>query len=604
MMTPDSSNELFNLAYNFVEETSQSIFLTGKAGTGKTTFLRYVKKNTRKNTVIVAPTGVAAINAGGTTIHSFFQLPFTPFVPTTHELFSVAQAGMSHRHPLLSQMHISSQKQELFQKLELLIIDEVSMLRCDVLDAIDLVLRHYRNDMYHPFGGVQVLFIGDLYQLPPVIANDQWAILKDYYNAPYFFHAKVIQQDPPLYIELKKIYRQKQEEFIHLLNHIRNNQFDETDLFLLNKLYQPGRMPSEEGYIMLTTHHARAEATNQMQLAKLNDELHTFQASIEGVFSEKSYPADKVLHLKKGAQVMFLKNDLAHPKRYYNGKIGTVSSFEDNGIWVIPNGTEEAVYVEKEIWKNIVYTYNTAKHQIEEEEIGSFVQYPLKLAWAITIHKSQGLTFEKAVIDAGAAFASGQVYVALSRCVSLEGIILHSKILPEAIYTDPEVIRFAEEETDATRLEKIYKHAKQIHNLNRFSKLILMEDLIRLVHQHRAIVLASKSVGKIELLSGYDIAYRELQMLQSAAQRFLNSFSSFSADMDGSFLHEQAEPMLTHFQNVLEKIILADLHKIQTLLSGKKGAKKYEKMLSHVIQECKHTLTNLQQSASLLSYVV
>lgn len=460
MSATDTSNQYFRLAAAFVNETSQPVFLTGKAGTGKTTFLRYVKETTFKKTVVVAPTGVAAINAGGVTMHSFFGLPFGPFVPVLHGGWN---SNAVNKHSLLKNSKLNTSKRELIRELELLIIDEVSMVRADMLDAVDTILRHYRNQPNLPFGGVQVLFIGDLFQLPPVSTVEDWELLRPYYKSFFFFDAQVLKEAPPVFIELKKIYRQNEEVFINILNNVRNNRVTDADLALLHQQYKPGYEPAaEEHYITLTTHNVKADAINQQQLQKLPGSLHSFPAEIKGDFGEKAYPADEILQLKEGAQVMFIKNDKGEVRRFYNGKIATVSKIEAGKIHVELAGETGSMVIEKETWKNVRYSYNNEKDEVEEEEQGSFSQYPIRLAWAITIHKSQGLTFEKAIVDAGASFAPGQVYVALSRLTQLSGMVLYSKISSGSISTDERVLAFSANEPDAITLEALLKKEREV----------------------------------------------------------------------------------------------------------------------------------------------
>ena len=444
MQIRDDENIIFKTAAGFINNSNYPVFLTGKAGTGKTTFLKFIKENCGKNTVIVAPTGVAAINAGGTTIHSFFQLPFTPFVPVNNKHFG--KQDITDKHSLLSKLRLSSERKEIMQQLELLIIDEISMVRCDVLDSIDLVLRHVRRQHSKAFGGVQVLYIGDMYQLPPVVKDEEWQLLNGCYENQYFFSSQVIAEQPPVYIELKKVYRQSDLGFINLLNQVRNNEMSEEDYLLLHSRYLPEFNPKkEDNFITLTTHNNKADAINIEALTNLQGTVFSFKASIDGEFYEKSFPADEYLNLKIGAQVMFIKNDLEKVRRYYNGKIGIVHTVEEDKIWVSCKNEsgEQLIEVKKETWRNIKYSLNNKTQQVEEQELGSFIQYPLRLAWAITIHKSQGLTFEKAIIDAGAAFAPGQVYVALSRCTSLEGIVLRSKISYNSLHSDDRIVNFS-----------------------------------------------------------------------------------------------------------------------------------------------------------------
>ncbi len=390
-------NERFELAYRFVTETQESVFLTGKAGTGKTTFLRYLKEHSAKNTIVAAPTGVAAINAGGVTLHSLFQLPLHPLLPTN--------AG---KQELLSKIRYNKQRLQLLRKMEVLIIDEVSMVRCDVMDAIDTILRSIRYQHELPFGGVQLLLIGDLFQLPPVAQNHEWAVLQEYYNSTFFFDSKAIQEQMPLLIELTTIYRQKEELFVRLLNKVRNNQLEAEDLEILNERYQPGFQPDrDETFITLTSHNNQAELINRQQLQRLTAPPYTYKANIDGEFPENSYPADAELVLREGAQVMFLKNDTIS-KRFFNGKIGVVHSLSDEEV-IVKCGNE-SIRVQKETWDHSRYTLNRTDGKLEQDVLGTFEQYPLRLAWAITIHKSQGLTFEKVMIDAGLSFTSGQVY--------------------------------------------------------------------------------------------------------------------------------------------------------------------------------------------------
>jgi hypothetical protein len=451
-------NEIFDLAYRFVTETNENIFLTGKAGTGKTTFLKYLKENSTKNIVVAAPTGVAAINAGGVTLHSLFQLPFHPFLPTKN-----------NKEDLLAKIRQNKQRQQLLRKMELLVIDEISMVRCDVMDAIDTILRHTRRNYHLPFGGVQLLCIGDLHQLPPVAQNQEWSILNEYYESPFFFDSLAIKEQLPLLIELDKIYRQKEDSFVRLLNKVRNNHMDADDFEDLHVRYDPTFRPErDEKYITLTSHNKQADQINEQELYKLNGAGFNYKAAVEDDFPENMYPVDLELSLKEGAQVMFLKNDLIQ-RRYYNGKIGVVKELTKDKIIVECDGTE--IEVGKETWENSRYTLNRADGKLEQETLGTFTQYPLRLAWAITIHKSQGLTFEKVMIDAGAAFSSGQVYVALSRCTSLAGIVLLSKIAPSAIHSNENVIKGQQSLSYKGSLPDRFAGARQLYTQQ------LLEDI-------------------------------------------------------------------------------------------------------------------------------
>ena len=441
MNSKNQEDAIFQMATSFVNQTSCNIFLTGKAGSGKTTFLQNITKLGVKNNVVVAPTGVAAINAGGVTIHSFFQLPIGIYVPETWqpEFQHFAQAVYTPS-TLLKKIRINKQKRKLMQQLELLIIDEVSMVRADIMDAVDMVLRFIRKNYKQAFGGVQILLIGDLYQLPPVVPEQDKQLISRYYDSPYFFSARVIQKSPPVILELKKIFRQKDKEFLDLLSKIRHNQISETDLKRLNSSYNPNfKPPASENYITLCSHHYKANVINERELKQLPGRLYQFNASVEGEFNESAAPTDKTLFLKKGAQIMFIKNDTGEKKRYYNGKIGLISEIDEEEITVYFPEDKRTIFLEKEAWRNIRYTYDNTTNSIIEKELGTFHQYPIRLAWAITIHKSQGLTFRHAIVDAGDSFTSGQVYVALSRLKSMDGLILLTPIQKESILNDLEV---------------------------------------------------------------------------------------------------------------------------------------------------------------------
>lgn len=418
-----------NTAWEFVEKTGKSVFLTGKAGTGKTTFLKRVVEESKKRVVVVAPTGIAAINAGGVTIHSFFQLPLHPFIP-----------GMK----IESKFAFSKEKRSIIKTIDILIIDEISMVRSDLLDAIDSVLRRFRN-RHKPFGGVQLLMIGDLQQLSPVVTDEDVQFLSQYYPSPYFFGSHALARTDYVTIELKEVYRQQDAVFISMLNAVRGGRPSIEVIRALNSRYCPGFVPPpDEGYIRLTTHNHIADEYNSRQLSLIDDQAHSFEAEVSGNFPESSYPVDFRLELKAGAQVMFVKNDPSSDKRYYNGKIGIVTDFYEEYIMVQCPGEDEKIAVEPLEWENSRYVINEQTQEMESEVIGIFRQYPLRLAWAITIHKSQGLTFDKAIIDAASAFASGQVYVALSRCRTLEGMVLATPLHQDAVITDLRVEDYIE----------------------------------------------------------------------------------------------------------------------------------------------------------------
>ncbi len=439
----ETISEAAKYTLQFINQTHRSIFLTGKAGTGKTTLLREIIQTTHKNTVVVAPTGIAALNAAGVTIHSMFQLPFGGFIPENKTPNFSDIVKFVSKSTLVRHFKMSGLKKAVIRNMELLIIDEVSMLRADLLDAIDFMLQSVRKKRM-PFGGVQVLFIGDLLQLPPVIREEEWTVLKEYYKGKFFFHSHVIQQHPPLYIELSKIFRQTDDVFISILNNLRNNQISLEDLQNLNQYVQPNfDLKANKGFITLTTHNAKADAINAQALSDLHGEMKTYGPDIVGDFPEKIFPVEEKLQLKVGAQVMFVKNDLSFSKLYFNGKMGIVQSLSDQEILVHFPEEQKTIEVEKYEWQNIRYTVNEMTKEIEEEVLGTFVHYPIKLAWAITVHKSQGLTFDKAAIDVSQVFLPGQAYVALSRLRSLNGLILLSPLRMNGISNDQEVMNYA-----------------------------------------------------------------------------------------------------------------------------------------------------------------
>jgi uncharacterized protein (DUF2132 family) len=427
----------------FINQTQRSIFLTGKAGTGKTTLLREIIQTTHKNCVVVAPTGIAALNAGGVTIHSMFQLPFGGFIPDNSSPHFSESTKFETKATLRRHFKMSGLKKAVIRNMELLIIDEVSMLRPDLLDAMDFMMQTVRKK-HHPFGGVQVLYIGDLLQLPPVIRDEEWRTLKNYYKGKFFFNSQVIQQNPPLYIELSKIFRQTDEVFISILNNLRNNQISSEDIQNLNQYVNPNfDLKANKGYITLTTHNAKADAMNAQALEDLEGKMVLYRPSIVGDFPDKIYPVDEELKLKVGAQVMFVKNDLSFEKKYFNGKMGIIKSLSKEEILVHFPEENTTIEVEKYEWENIRYKVDELTKEIEEEVLGTFVHYPIKLAWAITVHKSQGLTFDKAALDVSQVFLPGQAYVALSRLRSLKGLVLLSPLKMNGISNDQDVMDYS-----------------------------------------------------------------------------------------------------------------------------------------------------------------
>ena len=541
------NNPELQLAWQFIENTGTHLFLTGKAGTGKTTFLRRLKEQSPKRMVILAPTGIAAINAGGVTIHSFFQLSFAPFVPET--TFNSSQ----------THYRFSKEKRNIIRSMDLLVIDEISMVRADLLDAIDSALRRYR-DREKPFGGVQLLMIGDLQQLAPVVKENEWEMLKNYYETPYFFASRALRETVYMTIELKTVYRQSDTFFLSLLNKIRENQADDEVLNELNRRYQPGFRPrKEEGYIRLTTHNYQAQKVNDNELASLPGQPYSFRAEIDGTFPEYLYPADEVLTIKAGAQIMFLKNDLSSEKRYYNGMIGEVAAVNDAGMIVRGKDNGDEFQLLPEEWGNYKYVLNEETKEITEEIEGTFRQYPIRLAWAITIHKSQGLTFERAIIDARNSFAHGQTYVALSRCKTLEGMVLESPLRREAIISDSTVDDFTKE------VERNKPGNRQLHDMQKAYFFDLLSDLFNFYSLDQAykrlLRLIDEDLYKLypkQLAEYKELAPHIKEKIVEVSQRFRNQYTrlingsdDYAADQG---LQERVRSGAGYFRKELEPV--------------------------------------------------
>ena len=541
------NNPELQLAWQFIENTGTHLFLTGKAGTGKTTFLRRLKEQSPKRMVILAPTGIAAINAGGVTIHSFFQLSFAPFVPET--TFNSSQ----------THYRFSKEKRNIIRSMDLLVIDEISMVRADLLDAIDSALRRYR-DREKPFGGVQLLMIGDLQQLAPVVKENEWEMLKNYYETPYFFASRALRETVYMTIELKTVYRQSDTFFLSLLNKIRENQADDEVLNELNRRYQPGFRPrKEEGYIRLTTHNYQAQKVNDNELASLPGQTYSFRAEIDGTFPEYLYPADEVLTIKAGAQIMFLKNDPSSEKRYYNGMIGEVAAVNDAGMIVRGKDNGDEFQLLPEEWGNYKYVLNEETKEITEEIEGTFRQYPIRLAWAITIHKSQGLTFERAIIDARNSFAHGQTYVALSRCKTLEGMVLESPLRREAIISDSTVDDFTKE------VERNKPGNRQLHDMQKAYFFDLLSDLFNFYSLDQAykrlLRLIDEDLYKLypkQLAEYKELAPHIKEKIVEVSQRFRNQYTrlingsdDYAADQG---LQERVRSGAGYFRKELEPV--------------------------------------------------
>ena len=569
-----------------VNQTNRNIFLTGKAGTGKTTLLHKIINTCYKNTVVVAPTGIAALNAGGVTIHSMFQLPFASFLPTLSNPPIVNEfLRFENRFSLRKHFQMHKNKQQVIRNMELLIVDEVSMLRADVLDAMDYMLQFIRKDK-RPFGGVQVLFIGDLLQLPPVVKQEEWEVLKHYYKGMYFFQSEVITQNPLLYVELETIYRQTDKLFISILNHLRENQLTSEDIKQLEKYVQPD-FPKEhlKDYITLTTHNAKADAMNQREMSKLSSPLFSYEADIVDDFPEYLYPIEKVIQLKEGARVMFIKNDISGEHLFFNGKMGTVVSLSEGEITVKLDGGR-VINVERYEWENVRYKLNETTKDIEEERLGSFTQYPLRLAWAITIHKSQGLTFEKAILDLASVFASGQAYVAFSRLRSLDGLILLSSVSANGINNNGEVIGYAENKASEKEVQTACYTGKteflQENILNTFQWNTLLEEWV--LHRNSY----SGEIGNKNLYK--DWASQQLvrvQELVTVSEKFIKQLKTlFNNATDIQHIFERVAKGITYFTPLLKQLWYEVL-----LVEGKIANQKKVKQFFTELKELDNSLS-------------
>ncbi len=571
-MGNSSPNEIFTLAADIVLNTSQSVFLTGKAGTGKTTFLHYIREHANKNVIVAAPTGVASINAGGVTLHSLLQLPFEPFIP-----------NLEGKKKLEFHFKLRKSKIEMLRELDLLIIDEVSMLRADMLDAIDYLLKRYRNNQ-QLFGGVQILFIGDMYQLPPVVQQHEWDQMKEYYPSPFFFHAQALQNNMPLYIELKTIYRQSDQVFIDILNRIRNSCTTSADLQILNKRYNPSfKLTEENRYIVLCTHNYKADKINNDELARLTAKAVSFSGKISGDFAENSLPTDFNLLLKVGAQVMFVKNDAGEKRRYYNGKLAVVSFLSEKKIIVrFENGHE--MELEEETWRNVRYSLNEDSGDIQEEELGAFTQYPIRLAWAITIHKSQGLTFDRVVIDAGQAFAVGQVYVALSRCTSLDGIVLFSRITADSIRTDEGAIAFSRKELKQDYLQQILEQEKPYYCAERLKKAFDWSPVVRSLRSFYELVSSKTIPNKEEVQKLVSQLYCKAEEQEKISQNFRKELHSilYTSNPDIYLIKDRVNKAVSYFHKDLQQNIILPIENHINSLKNASKVKAYLKGIREI----------------------
>lgn len=590
------SSNPYECAMEFATGTNRNIFITGKAGTGKTTFLRKLRDETTKQMAVVAPTGVAAINAGGTTIHSFFQLPFTPFTPSPEG-----------RSSLMSRMKINNMRRRVLRELELLVIDEISMVRADLLDAIDTVLRRVRYRQSEPFGGVQMIFIGDMYQLSPIAKTDEWQLISEYYKSVFFFHSHVIQEFPPVYVEFNKVFRQTDNLFIQILNEVRNDSLSQDGFNLLQRRYKPNFNPSpNDNYITLTTHNHSADSLNRTELDKIESDTHEFNAIITGDFPANALPVEETLELKEGAKVMFVKNDAETPRRYFNGKIGTVASIIGNTITVQCPDDPYEITVSPMKWENIRYKTDSKTNLVEEEVIGTYEQVPLRLAWAITIHKSQGLTFDRAVIDAGKAFSPGQVYVALSRCRSLEGIVLKSPINNLSIKVDQQVVQFSSAKPNNDTIASELQIAKE-----QFKTAILLQlyDFAPLQQSARSWYFKTKedeSAFNDDSVKFVDDISKQLLEVEEVAMKFRSQLKKICSQkpLDTDLLTERLMSSSTYFSEKLDSLTQS-LKGSTTTTDNKKSAVVYDEFITSIFTEAalkRHLISQTAANYSVENY--
>lgn len=597
-----TKNIELELAWDFVEKTDRNVFLTGKAGTGKTTFLHKLKENSFKRLVVVAPTGVAAINAKGVTIHSFFQMAFGPILPEDAG-FQKKESGFQRK--------FNKTKIDIIKSMDLLVIDEISMVRADLLDGIDAVLRRYK-DRTKVFGGAQVLMIGDLQQLSPVVKDDEWDLLKPYYETPYFFSSKVFKNCNPISIELKHIYRQDNEVFIKILNEIRNNKLSSESAALLNERHVANFAPTkDDGFITLTTHNNRANEMNNLELQKIKDKSYFYKAEVEGVFPEYSYPTHEKLELKKGSQVMFVKNDSTPEKRYFNGKIGKIVHLDKDEITVRCPGDEFDILVKPELWENINYNIHPETKQITENVVGSFMQMPLRLAWAITIHKSQGLTFEKAIIDAQASFAHGQTYVALSRCKTLEGIVLKYPINQNSIVNDMRVTSFTEAVENNTPNETVLNESQKFYQLSLIEELFNYHAFLQPVNRIFDLYYKNTSSIKGHVLDPLTIIKEEgITKLLKLNASFMMQLKTLSADVlepdKDPIIKGRINKAIEYFINQTEGFIKAPLNSFTFSTENKEVDKEINNHLDTIEEQLTtklYCLNGLKDDYSSVRYL-
>ncbi|SHE62020.1 UvrD-like helicase C-terminal domain-containing protein [Chryseobacterium sp. OV279] len=582
-----------NHFFDLIEHTNRSVFLTGKAGTGKTTFLNDFVKKTRKKYIVVAPTGIAAINAGGVTIHSMFGLPLRTFLPTTDRIDGSLANNIAD---LMPHFKYRKDKLKLLREVEVLIIDEVSMLRADVLDMMDFSLRFIRRNNQR-FGGVQMLFIGDLYQLPPVVRDEH--ILKICYQSPFFFDSHAVKDIPLLTIELTKVYRQSDEKFLDILNAIRDGDVANINFNVLNERYDPDFKAGTDSYVYLCSHNKMADEINQQKLEEIDLTVKTYEAKLFGDFKENQFPNEQFLELKVGAQVMFIRNDISGEKKYFNGKLGEIMSLDDNEIKVVLDGSEREIVVKREVWEQKKYFLDTEKN-IKEEVLGSFEQFPIKLAWAVTIHKSQGLTFDNVIIDAGKSFTAGQVYVALSRCRTLEGIVLKSKITPEVIFKDNRILQFQGNTFANDNVEAILNREKYDYSIKKVLRAVNCLWFLNEVEEWNKLSITTKSIDHVKTNQLYLQLKHEIvnlgkifEKLERVISQKVNNFIENKEEW--SEIEGKTKGAVNFFFTEIRDKVFNPLKEFYAEIKGTKGLKQYNEEFRDWLEDTEEYLNSLKE---------
>ncbi len=602
-----TDNEHALTTIKFINGTNKSIFLTGKAGTGKTTLLRTIVSNTHKQVLIAAPTGIAALNAGGVTLHSLFHIPFGAFVPYTdsaqiaHVRFEITPLDQ-----LPKKIRLNAAKRNLLQQTELLIIDEVSMLRADVLDAIDTILRYARQKRTLPFGGLQVLFIGDMLQLPPIVKEEEWNVLQQFYKSLYFFDALVFQQQKPITIELQRIYRQSDVDFVNILNNLRNNIITADDIRMLNSYVKSDfAMNKNDSYIHITTHNRKADTINAAELQKLTTPSYFYDASITGDFPEHIYPVDITTEFKQGAQIMFLKNDYSGESQYYNGKIGVVHETTADNILVEFPETKTIVEVEKYTWEYKRFELNKTTGEIQEKIIGTFTHYPIKLAWAVTVHKSQGLTFEKAIIDVSDAFAPGQIYVALSRLESLDGLVLTTPIKENMPNQNARLLQFTNRKLNTQELENEYKNGVVSYMESHILEAFDVVPLHIMMQRHIATYTKSETHSKKQTFKPeVERIYKKITPLIEVLQKFQNQIRRcFYTNAELEFILQRVQAGVTYCEPIFDEVS-QDFFALISELQSIRGVKAYETELRNLELSAFNQFQKMRKSIEILTAII